>query len=423
MTRQPTTSTLSDSRGVDHFELSGGSETFRFRGERRDLRRRIEYHVGRSLERHQDSLAGLSTGWRAGVGELRGLMHAARELLDRIEAEHGAETLRRDPRLVRQICDLVFDQLWSTYRGHLRALEASSGHFGPDLRERAASYVAAELMPLLEPCPIHRRAYEKPRGYAGDYRLMELIDDERLSGDSLYGCFLQRVVQRFELGQAVVARGLTARRKIAEVVARGEGPCRILSLASGPALELRRFRECEGEVGRPLELLLVDQDEEALARAHAALSAAIAARSDAHRIELTCLHFSVRQLLAPSTPAETRLVDETLAGVDLVYSMGLFDYLSDAVAARLLRSLYRLLAPGGELFVGNLVRVPDCSWLMDYAVHWRLIYREEADMLALAERTRLPASADGVTTDETGRCLFLNLERPQEGVRAAAASC
>jgi len=101
------------------------------------------------------------------------------------------------------------------------------------------------------------------------------------------------------------------------------------------------------------------------------------------------------------------MVATTLRDLDLLYSAGLYDYLSQSVATTLTERLYSTLRPGGRLFLGNLKRCEVTSWMMDFVLAWHLEYRNETSMLDLA-RTLEGASAD-VTTDETGRCVFLDV--------------
>ena len=83
-----------------------------------------------------------------------------------------------------------------------------------------------------------------------------------------------------------------------------------------------------------------------------------------------------------------RVVRETLADLDLVYSAGLYDYLPSPVAsapdARALRAAPARRALAG---LGNLVESPDITWVMDYVLGWPLVYRTDESMLRLAERS------------------------------------
>lgn len=74
--------------------------------------------------------------------------------------------------------------------------------------------------------------------------------------------------------------------------------------------------------------------------------------------------------------------------LDLVYSSGLFDYLSDDLATALLSRLQHYLKPGGRVFFGNFADHPGRTF-MDAFCEWPLIYRTCADLQRLVERTTL----------------------------------
>jgi extracellular factor (EF) 3-hydroxypalmitic acid methyl ester biosynthesis protein len=178
-------------------------------------------------------------------------------------------------------------------------------------------------------------------------------------------------------------------------------------LASGPALELATAIE-RGQLTGPVDLVLVDQDEQALGYAHSRLSQLL---HDRHLdIQLLCLHMSVKQLL--SVKPETESLRRELANADLLYCAGLYDYLPDPVAQRLTAVLYGLLKPGGRLYLGNLSEAPDTSWMMDYVLAWHLLYRTSDDMARIGAALEPKPAELGVETDGSGHAIFLSVRAP-----------
>jgi hypothetical protein len=358
------------------------------------------------LRRQAESLP---AEWRASVADLRQLLDDLKFEMDGLErsAEQDPLRARQDEsdlfrNLLRRWGDAYFQ---ATARLHemSKPLDKSAAALGK-------SYAAAMLMPLLVACPFHRRAYEKPLGYAGDYRMMELLFSREHGGEGLFGRFLHTVSQNYTLARAVRGREVLMRGAVrAAMEAEGEGPVRILALAAGPAIELRRALEEATSLARPVELILLDQDLSAHETAHRHLTRILL---EQHRgvlpVTVSCLHFSVRQLLRPQTPHDIRIVSETLQGLDLVYAAGLFDYLPEPVGRSLAKLLYDRLNPGGRLLLGNLVEAPDTNWIMDYVWLWPLIYRTEETMLALA--ADIPDAAQ-VSRETTGYCLFLDVTK------------
>jgi SAM-dependent methyltransferase len=355
----------------------------------------------------------LPEAWRAAVADLRQLLYDARLEVEAFESHESRDPLRRRDEEAE-----LFEALrarWGAAYGEavLSLYETSRG-----LDEQSAtlgrSYASSMLMPLLSACPLHKRAYEKPQGYAGDYRMMELCFAREPMGDTLFGRFLFAMSRHFGLVRTAVAREAVLRRAIHRAVEErgpGDEPLRILAVAAGPAMELRRWLEETEHLARPVQVFLVDQDRSAHEAAHRQLTRILLERHHGLLpVTVRCLHFSVRQLVSPHTPEEHAVVAETLAGLDLVYSTGLYDYLPDTVAQRLTQRLHSLLRDGGRLLLGNMAEAPDSSWIMDYPLDWPILYRDDDAMLRLAAQVAPAPRRAAVTRDATGGCLFLDVE-------------
>ncbi|MCK7488834.1 MAG: class I SAM-dependent methyltransferase [Anaerotruncus sp.] len=68
------------------------------------------------------------------------------------------------------------------------------------------------------------------------------------------------------------------------------------------------------------------------------------------------------------------------AGVDFVYTAGLFDYLSDRASNRLIHKLYSFLKPGGSLVIGNFGLYNPQRFIMEFRAEWFLIHRGEFEL-------------------------------------------
>lgn len=360
-------------------------------------------HLGHQLREREL----LPASWRAAVADLAQLLKRTRDFFDELEHSLGP----RQPDAHEQALFAELFETWGPqYHDMLRDLHDQTAALGDEARKRGLDYAGHLLLPLVHAGPIHRRAYEKPQGYAGDFELMRLFFAPLMEGETLYARFLHFVGQRYPMARTVVARERTMRDAVRSLVDAGR-PARVLSLACGPALELQNLLAELPRVESPLELYLLDQDEDALAHAHRALSSTLVERRDVLRmVELSALHFSVGQLLRPKDEAEAAVGRDVLGSMDLVYSAGLFDYLPRAVAKRLVRRLMGMLRPGGALFLGNLREDPASAFMMEHAVAWHLVYREPAEMLELA--AGLPDAEDvRLVLDETERCMFLHVRK------------
>jgi extracellular factor (EF) 3-hydroxypalmitic acid methyl ester biosynthesis protein len=352
----------------------------------------------------------LGAEWRAAVGDLASLLLTARSFL------HDLETYKASPSTPSiSVKDEILRDLardWSPlHLEKITDLAALSRNFDEEQTELGRIYAEQQLVPLYYPGSLYRRAITKPRGYAGDYEIMLIYNQHEPNGDTLYERFLDIAGKKHTLSRTVVARQKTAADEIRSAL--NSGARKIVSLASGPAIEIGWvLREAEPP-DQEVTFVLIDQDEGALAYSYDALHRElVASKWDTARTHIECIHLSVKQLLKPSNPQEEQIGRQALAGADMVYSMGLFDYLPSLVAQRLLMFLYRHLEPGGELFVGNLESEPNTTWLMDFVLAWHLVWRTENDLLRLADELEpRPVSAD-VKRDSTQRCLFLRVVRP-----------
>jgi extracellular factor (EF) 3-hydroxypalmitic acid methyl ester biosynthesis protein len=94
----------------------------------------------------------------------------------------------------------------------------------------------------------------------------------------------------------------------------------------------------------------------------------------------------------------------------VIYSMGLFDYLTPPVAAAVLTSLYQLLKPGGEMMIGNFHVSNPSRYYMEYWLDWVLYYRTEKEFLSLLKDA--PSGNARVEFDGTGIQMFLRVTKP-----------
>ena len=153
---------------------------------------------------------------------------------------------------------------------------------------------------------------------------------------------------------------------------------RVLSLGSGPAREVRQIYEKTARGTTKFEYTLVDQEELALQYAYEGNYPAAMAHSAGAKIN--CLNLSFTDILRGN------LDDKSAYEQDIVYSVGLFDYLKDRRARGLAKSLFELVRPGGLLILGNMNKCALSNlWPMECLTDWRLYYRDNEEMLGWAE--------------------------------------
>jgi extracellular factor (EF) 3-hydroxypalmitic acid methyl ester biosynthesis protein len=241
--------------------------------------------------------------------------------------------------------------------------------------------------------PLTRRCYEKPRGYAGDADLLDLIygaqeaaalvEDATPIGRLLCGLH----------AATTAAQGVRHRRDIIaakiDEIARDRPGAAILSVACGHLREAdRAVAVAGGGIGR---YVILDHDRDSIAN--------VLDRG---------LRVPVEPIVASVHALATGKV--AIAGsFDLVYSTGLFDYLPDPVAVRLIRYLWAAVRAGGRLLIANAT--PDNPQLgfLESFMDWMFVLRGEGELCGLAARALGAAQPVRSFRDATGVVVFCDI--------------
>ena len=260
-------------------------------------------------------------------------------------------------------------------------------------RLQLGARLQAEMLPYILTTETADRFYSKPRGYAGDYIAIQRIYQNQPGGSSRLGPVMDRMFLEMPPSLAVRnRRKLIADEIVAAVKERGGKPVRVLCLASGPATEVfDAFAAIEDRT--LLKATLMDIDLQALAfvddlRTRHRLTAQITLVNE-NLIALFLGRSSVR--LEPQ---------------DLIYSIGLIDYLNDKLVGKLLQFAHQNLAPGGKVLLGNFHPKNPAKEFMDFVLEWNLIHRTEADMHRLFRGSPFARDCSRIQFEGEGVNLF-----------------
>ncbi|HVJ22008.1 MAG TPA: hypothetical protein VM686_41670 [Polyangiaceae bacterium] len=272
-------------------------------------------------------------------------------------------------------------------------------------RDGLREYSHRHLHSFAMQAPLMHRARHKPLGYPGDYEVMNGIYGRHFSGPTLFAKALNVAFAAMPTAEAVRKRKDLIKAKLDQLldsVPAGK-PVRILSIAAGPAQEVFELLQERREITSPIEIVLFDQDKRALSYSYGRLKRLVSSRWPG-LVTLVHLHDSIKRLLRGSS------VFSGQGAFDVVFASGLFDYLQLLTAVSLSRNLYSLVAPGGKLYIGNMVPSNQSRWLMELHLDWFLVYRERSELLELA-RMAAPDAKIQLLDEETGVNPFVAIGR------------
>ncbi|MGI6656492.1 MAG: cyclic nucleotide-binding domain-containing protein [Desulfobulbus sp.] len=262
-------------------------------------------------------------------------------------------------------CHTVLDELNTALPEFKQAMT------GTGYEEVMWGYVFKEIFPYFMRSRFAERAYFKPKGYAGDFLMMEHIYADTPQGEGKIG----EIIDEFCLGrpgsQAIRGRRILLKEQLlqrsAPRAARGE-PTRIMNLACGPNRELFDFlSECE--YSETIEALCVDIDSEALQYTN-------------QHVNIFPHRASIRLMTENVIKWSLGRTKQRIPLQDIIYSSGLCDYLDTRLFRALITQCHNHLNPGGTLMLGNFTFYPD-SLFLDKLLKWELIYRTEEDLREL----------------------------------------
>lgn len=241
----------------------------------------------------------------------------------------------------------------------------------------AREVIVGLLRPPSATGPFFDRSYGKLRGYPGDFETIEIIYRCRPSGATLAALILDDYYLHTLASQAVRNRLCYLVERLGQEVARrwtcGGAPVRILSLGSGSARELTMLAKDSAFVGS-VSITCLDLDTEALRFARNALQSHYDGRVSYLKGNALDFASGIHRCDPP---------------YHVIYAAGLFDYLKDSQARRLIEDCYGQIASGGTLIVGNFsVELPPSERvLIEWLLEWRLLYRDEGDYRRIATGT------------------------------------
>ena len=266
------------------------------------------------------------------------------------------------------------------------------------IREEVAMRLQHELLPYILMADTAERFYTKPRGYAGDFLTLEMIYRNEPGGQNAVGRLIDHCFLDLSAARAVRhRRGLLTAEIDAAIASRSGETTRITSLACGPAREVfDAFSQLDDTSG--LHANLLDIDLQALAF--------VSDKAASLHLDRQMSYVSENLIRLALGRSESHIRDQ-----DLVYSIGLIDYLGDDLVVRLMDLVHGMLRPGGRIILGNIHPRNSTRGLMDHVLDWRLVHRTEQDMDRLFEASAFGGPSTNIRFEAEGINLFAECVR------------
>jgi extracellular factor (EF) 3-hydroxypalmitic acid methyl ester biosynthesis protein len=243
------------------------------------------------------------------------------------------------------------------------------------------TYFQNNLHLLFMLAPILNRIYTKPLNIAGDYEMINMLYENQYQGLSIFGKFLHKYICSDKTSHAIRTRTEFMYKKIQNIlnknIKKNKNKFKITSIASGSGLEIQELIKYEKNTDYS-DITLFDFSKEAIEYSEIKINKII--KNYNRKTNVNFIQESIFNLIR-----DKNVLNKIANNQDIIYSIGLFEYLTDSTCKILIKTLYEKLKKNGVLIIGNYkYGVPLRSW-MELGVDWYLVYRENKNLISFAD--------------------------------------
>lgn len=301
------------------------------------------------------------------------------------ELEEIATDVANQPPVV----DRHFVRLQQLIRNHANACLQYESTLTEEECKAALPEFRAKIRNRLDECSIMSRALAKPRGFSGDHAMLTRLYDDEPQGTGIGG-YLDLWCMNCDLTRAVRARMEAARQLVGKYLSSFStgSTIRVLNVASGPCREY--FVGLEYPRDRDVIVTCLDNDSEALSYVE-------------NRAQEEKLHeqFVFEQYNALRLKSGKRNI-EKFGLQDLVYSIGLFDYIPDAPLIAILEGLRETVKPGGTVYLAFKDELRYNKAEYQWFMNWFFFQRTEEECRDLLVKAGFDTNWITAERDRTG---------------------
>lgn len=220
---------------------------------------------------------------------------------------------------------------------------------------------------------IMRRAFEKPRGYPGDHRMLETVYDNKPISKNAVGVYFDNYFLKNPYAVAVRIRKDRLRELLRKFITETKlKKVNILDIACGSCREIKELLH-KLRTDSHVTFTCLDWDDEALDFSKDALLSISPKNVDFKFVKEDIMNI-----------IKSEKVAQSLGKQDLIYSIGLIDYLPDRVLKKLIYALYELLEKDGQLILTHKNREKTFPPLPpDWFCDWKFVPRNKEEVVKL----------------------------------------
>jgi extracellular factor (EF) 3-hydroxypalmitic acid methyl ester biosynthesis protein len=251
-------------------------------------------------------------------------------------------------------------------------------------------YFQTRIAPWFDTSWFMARAKQKPRGYPGDFELLTGIYDGKPRSSGLGG-YLDLYFLQSDLGQAVVSRMNAAREFLNHEIRNRDGDLTILNVASGPCREFFTGLTVPPR-DRKVTLYCIDNDLDALQY----VENQVAANGPSGLPDLKFVQYNALRMRSANGNVKR------FGLADIIYSIGLLDYIPDKHLVATLRGLRESLKPGGVAYFAFKDTHGYDPYEYQWFVDWFFFQRDEKQCREILCAAGFSLADVSVVRDDTG---------------------
>jgi len=291
--------------------------------------------------------------------------------------------------------DNQFPSIFNEFVKIFQNLDNLTNNLKQEKRKELKNYIQnSSLVKLTSEGALFRQIISKPNGYAGDAQVMRYMYQNRFEGESNFEKIMHKIA-----ASVITAETVRKRKSFIKEIfeSKLEKDSNVLSIAAGPALEIKEFLEGNDNA---VHFDAIDHDIDTLKDSlknykDDRLKYKLANAFNILKGDKTVVVPRVKLIKYASKADKNSFIKKLVLykrtqinqEYDLVYSLGLYDYIKtfknkNRGSIGLTTALFKFVNPGGFLIIGNFsTNGPSwIRWHMNYVCNWELIYRDDSEI-------------------------------------------